>query len=290
MGHRVDCRSGLPPQDAVHRMFSDSSAMPAANSSVARKPSALHARVGSANTWRTSPSRNSPGHHRRRPAVRRARAAISPMLRGVPEQTLNAPGTGSGAVSARTLARATSRTWTKSRSCPPSSKTRGARPAAIALAKIAATPAYGRVARHPRAVDVVVAQRRHGHAGLARERRGQVLLVELGRRVDVARVGGRVLADRLGRERRPADRARRLEAAGRQVRGAARAAGGRGRARRSGSGPRRRRPCSRRARGGPRSRAGRARAAAPRCRGRCGRRSRRCRRCRCRARPSPPGG
>jgi hypothetical protein len=55
---------------------------------------------------------------------------MSSTVRGVPLATLNAPATGSGAVSASTFARATSRTWTKSRRWPPSSKTRGARPAA----------------------------------------------------------------------------------------------------------------------------------------------------------------
>ena len=41
------------------------------------------------------------------------------------------------------FARATSRTWTKSRSCPPSSNTRGASPRASADRKMLATPAYG---------------------------------------------------------------------------------------------------------------------------------------------------
>ncbi len=64
------------------------------------------------------------GHGRRRHPGRRRRdsvAAISPTERGVPLATLNAPGAGSARVSASTLARATSRTWTKSRSCSPSS-------------------------------------------------------------------------------------------------------------------------------------------------------------------------
>ena len=56
--------------------------------------------------------------------------AISSTVRGVPLATLNGPGRGAGAVSASRFARATSRTWTKSRRCAPSSKTRGARPAA----------------------------------------------------------------------------------------------------------------------------------------------------------------
>ena len=46
-----------------------------------------------------------------------------------------------GASSASTFARATSVTCTKSRSCPPSSNTFGARPAASALRKMLATPA-----------------------------------------------------------------------------------------------------------------------------------------------------
>ena len=167
------------------------------------------------------------GRHRA-PALRRAlaacsAAAISPTLRGVPLATLNAPGTASSAVSARTFARATSRTWTKSRSWPPSSKTRGARPAASALREDRRDAGVGRVARHPRPVDVVVAQRRHRHAGLAAEGRGEVLLVQLRRGVDVARVRRRVLGDAARRQRRAAARARRLEAAGVEVGAQARA-------------------------------------------------------------------
>src|SRR4051812_25229612 len=137
VGHRPDCRSGRRSGAGVHRMFRESSAMPTAKSSVARKPSSSRARVASANTWRTSPRRNSPVTWGAGPPSDSA-AAISPMLRGVPEQMLNTPG---GAVSASRFARATSRTWTKSRSCQPSSNPCGARSAAIALAKIAATPA-----------------------------------------------------------------------------------------------------------------------------------------------------
>ena len=66
-------------------------------------------------------------------------AAISPTLRAVPLATLNAPGV--WASSARRLAAATSRTWTKSRRWAPSSKTRGDRPAASEERKMLATPA-----------------------------------------------------------------------------------------------------------------------------------------------------
>ena len=74
-----------------------------------------------------------------------------------------------------------------------------------------------RVARHPRTVNVVVAQGRDGRAGLARERRGQMLLRDLGGGVHVARVLRRVLRHRLRVERRAANRARRLEAAGVEI-------------------------------------------------------------------------
>jgi hypothetical protein len=67
-------------------------------------------------------------------------AASSPTVRGWPLATLKAPTTGSGAVRASRLALATSVTWTKSRRWRPSSSTRGGRPAARALRKIAATP------------------------------------------------------------------------------------------------------------------------------------------------------
>ena len=117
-----------------------------------------------------------------------------------------------------------------------------------------ATPAYGRVARHPRAVDVVVAQRGDRHAGLARERGAQVLLRELRRGVHAARVQRRVLGHRL-RGRAAARSAGRAARSGRRRgRRAARARARRRRAPGTRSGPRRRRPCSRRARAGRRSR------------------------------------
>ena len=158
----------------------------------------------------------------RRPARRRrphgqSAAAISPTLRGRPLAMLNAPVARPRAVRAMTLARATSRTWTKSRSWRPSSKTRGGRPAASSLRKIDATPGVRRVARHPRPVDVVVAQRGHPHADLAGEGEAEMLLMDLGRRVDVARVEPRRLADRLRLERPAALGAERIEAPGREV-------------------------------------------------------------------------
>jgi hypothetical protein len=89
-------------------------------------------------------------------------------------------------------------------------------------AEDAGHPGVRRVARHPRAVHVVVAQRGHGHARLVAVRRAQVLLRQLRRRVDAARVERRVLGHRLRRERAPAARAGRLEAAGVEVGGPAR--------------------------------------------------------------------
>ncbi len=71
----------------------------------------------------------------------------------------------------------------------------------------------GRVARHPRAVDVVVAKRRNGRARFARESGAERLLLRLRRRIDVARVERCVLGHGLGREREAADRAGRLELA-----------------------------------------------------------------------------
>ena len=69
--------------------------------------------------------------------------AISPTVLGVPEATLYGPVTSHGTVSASAFARATSLTWMKSRSCPPSSNTRGGSPRTSALRKMLATPAYG---------------------------------------------------------------------------------------------------------------------------------------------------
>ena len=154
--------------------------------------------------------RSPPARGRRRSARVRARA-MSSTVRGVPLATLNAPGTGSGAVSASTLARATSRTCTKSRRWPPSSNTRGAVAGGQRRAEDARDAGVGRVARHPRAVDVVVAQRGDRRAGLARERGAQVLLRHLRRGVDVARVRRRVLGHRArarAARRRPGTAAR----------------------------------------------------------------------------------
>jgi len=72
--------------------------------------------------------------------------AISPIVCGSPEATLYGRSPGlrpSKEESAATLARATSLTWTKSRRCAPSSKTRTASPRSSAERKMAATPAYG---------------------------------------------------------------------------------------------------------------------------------------------------
>ena len=121
------------------------------------------------------------------------------------------------------------------------------------------------VARHPRPVDVVVAQRGDRHPGLAREGEREMLLVELRRRVHVARVGRRVLADRLGRQtpRRSAGSVARNGQHRDRLHGVA--PGGPGRGSHTGSGPRRRRPCSRPARAGRGTAGARARAAARRC-------------------------
>ena len=71
-------------------------------------------------------------------------SATSPIVTGTPEHTLYARnGRSAGTSSARRLAAATSRTWTKSRACWPSSNTLGGRPAASADRKIEATPEYG---------------------------------------------------------------------------------------------------------------------------------------------------
>ncbi len=86
-----------------------------------------------------------------------------------------------------------------------------------AAAEDAGDPCVRGVARHPRAVDVVVAQRRQRHAALAREGRAQVLLMQLGRGVDAARISRGALADQERLEVAPAARAARLEAAGVEI-------------------------------------------------------------------------
>ena len=95
-----------------------------------------------------------------------------------------------------------------------------------AAAEEAGHTGVGRVAGHPRSVDVVVAQGGDGDAVLASEGRAEVLLVELGRGVHVAGIGRRVLATwsatspvvRSGGTRgsnRPAARSSTVRAAGR---------------------------------------------------------------------------
>ncbi len=75
--------------------------------------------------------------------------ATSPIVRGSPLPTLygrTSPGghpSPAAARTAATFAAATSRTWTKSRRCRPSSKTRGGSPRRTADRNTAATPAYG---------------------------------------------------------------------------------------------------------------------------------------------------
>ena len=119
---------------------------------------------------------------------------------------------------ASTLARATSPTCTKSRSWPPSSKTRGGSPASSALRKMLATPAYGLLAGHPRPVHVVVAERADRRPGLPAEGRwpGARCAASWRRR----RCGDRRARPRARSPtpaRAPHSRARRLEAAGVEV-------------------------------------------------------------------------
>ena len=268
------------------------SRIPASKSSLARKPSSVAARSGEAKTWRTSPARHCPvtTGGSAGSTARASAAAMSPHgarraagdVERARDAGLQREHVGRGDVAhVHEVAPLARRPRTRAARCP----------AASDGAEDARHAGVGRVARHPRTVDVVVAQRGDGRAGLAGERGAQVLLRDLGRGVDVARVERRVLGHRLGRQRAAAARARRLEAARRRGPPACAGRAGRARAPRSGSGPRRRRPCSRRARARPAKRAGGERAQQhARCRGRCGRRSRRCRRGRRRARPSPPGG
>ena len=77
-------------------------------------------------------------------------------------------------------------------------------------------PRVGRVARHPGAVDVVVAQRQGRGAGLAHPGDGVVLLGDLAGGVAGARLEARVLVDQRPGQRLAADRAGVLEAAGLQ--------------------------------------------------------------------------
>jgi len=80
-----------------------------------------------------------PGAGAGRPRASQRALASSKMVAGWPLATLTPPARPAGAQRAR-LARATSRTWTKSRRCPPSSKTTGATPRRNALMKMLARP------------------------------------------------------------------------------------------------------------------------------------------------------
>ena len=181
------------------------------------------------------------------PVPAATRSATSRIVTGVPEQTLYAS-CGSGLAgghrsSASTLARATSATCTKSRIWPPSSKTLRRLAALERRAEHRRHPGVRGVARHPRPVDVVVAQRDAGSRGLPRPGRRVVLLGDLARGVAAARVEPGVLVDQRPASGRAAARAVVLEVA--RVEGARASRGERrlvavlGAAR---SGPRRRRP------------------------------------------------
>ena len=135
--------AGVVRTQCARRSMAISSAILSAKSSRARHPSSRAARSAEAVIWRTSPSRPLPvttgvGE----PAAAASLIAISPTVRGVPLAMLYARDwpSGTGASRAAMQARATSRTWTKSRRWPPSSVTCGARPASTALRKIDATP------------------------------------------------------------------------------------------------------------------------------------------------------
>ena len=150
---------------------------------------------------RTSPSRYSPVTVGRRPVSPATSRATSRIETGRPEQTLyaakprrSAPST--TASRASRLARATSSTCTKSRICPPSSKTRGGSPRSSGGPEHRRDPGVRRVPGHARAVDVVVAQGDHRAAGLARPGRRVVLLGQLAGGIAAARVEPGVLARR----------------------------------------------------------------------------------------------
>ena len=192
-----------------------------------------------ANTCRTSPGREPPTTLRcKRPAGGLA-DGVRHVEHGVrrPLATLSGPGT------ARALEREHVRprdvaTWTKSRSWPPSSKTCGALAALERAAEDARDAGVRRVAGHPRSVDVVVAQRGDGDVRVfARVRVAEMLLVELRRGVDVAGVERRVLGNASGSSASPHVRARRFEAAEREVGVADRGPGRTRPCRRSGSAP-----------------------------------------------------
>ena len=198
-----------------------SSRIPSVKSAAAEKPSRVRARSGLAKTWRTSPARQPPTTSGRGASGPNASAiAVGHVEQPARRAARDVERTGHAGRGAREHVRARRRraTWTKSRSWPPSSKTRGARPVRQRVGEDRRDPRVRRVARHPRSVDVVVPQRGHDDGRvLACERRGQVLLRDLRRGVDVARVEPRRLGNGLGREARAALRARRLEPAGVEI-------------------------------------------------------------------------
>ena len=138
------------------------SRVPVANGTCAENPRSVRARSAAPKTWRTSPSR-----YLGTLAVRRSRRHVPPRSRWPSPGPCEVRRTRccrrrrrEPARAARGRSRATSDTCTKSRSCPPSSNTDGARPAATALRKMLATPAYGVFAGHARPVHVVVPRAR----------------------------------------------------------------------------------------------------------------------------------
>ncbi len=246
---------------------------PSSNPTLAVNPSSARARSVSANTWRTSPSRYPPTTSGAgAPVSRRARQCLGKVEDG--------PGCATGDVE-----RAGHRRVGGQREHV------GARHVAHVDEVASLSPvlehfsAPGRPRarcgrspplRHTACREACGRRRRCGTAGrspapmLAAEDEAQMLLVHLRGRVHVARVGGRVLGNRLRHQRAATRGAARiplaaLEAApGRAVRA------GRARASGTGTGLRRTRPCCSPARAVPRSVARGARPAGRRCRRRCG--------------------
>ena len=221
--------------------------MPVAKSTSATKPSARSARAGEATTWRTSPRRHRPvtiGARSDRHGVGERPSQVADGVRSAAGDVVGAgldvgPGEGGhvgpGHVVDVDEVPGLAAVLEHLRRLP----------CRQGAAKDRRHSRVGRVARHPRPVDVVVAEGDDGGPRLPPPQRAQVLLVELGGGVHVAGVEGRVLVDG-----GPAGRAAAAGPRGRSGRTGRRpgprrcgARAARRRGRRTGSGPRRRPPC-----------------------------------------------
>ena len=149
-------RSGAPANSRI----------PSAKATSAVNPSTSRARVGSANTCRTSPSRKPPVTRGTGSPGRRSASAMSRMVRGEPVHTLNAPGGGLVAGQGEHVRPGDVGHVHEVAQLAAVLEHRRCLAAPVGAAEQARNAGVRRVLRHPGAVHVVVPERRGGAAGV----------------------------------------------------------------------------------------------------------------------------